>query len=369
MKNFKLHTLVEDSKVINSFSNDTSHSLIKYAHTTEEAGEFAEGEDGCLISFWSQNINGKFICDEVLSERSILKRIINKERKIYQALFMASRERIFYFDRASPTSLRINIMEFQGETSQVKTQSVKVNRYSIPQDSELKKQLEYQLLDHKLKRNFTWASPDPTLITLNDADYLVVTHIGEQQNLALCLYAVRGFDKFTDEATDDKPELDQSSEGLVDEKPRSPEFRIDGAEMLLRVDDATQDIFFLTNMSLWENDQQFSLPDRLKSKSVVKKISFETLTELSKLQEESQTQAEGRQIIGVYESWCLMGDQKAMNFFRSSSSWYPYVEAILGKKTEHLTLRFFGREGKKSTMIQFSLEPLEDVEDSLEESK
>ena len=197
----------------------------------------------------------------------------------------------------------------------------------------------------------------------------MVTHIGEQQNLALCLYAVRGFDKFTDEATDDKPELDQSSEGLVDEKPRSPEFRIDGAEMLLRVDDATQDIFFLTNMSLWENDQQFSLPDRLKSKSVVKKISFETLTELSKLQEESQTQAEGRQIIGVYESWCLMGDQKAMNFFRSSSSWYPYVEAILGKKTEHLTLRFFGREGKKSTMIQFSLEPLEDVEDSLEESK
>ena len=63
--------------MVNSFVDKAAHSLIKYASTKEVTDGLEAGEDGCLISFWSQTPNGKFFCDEVLSVKSVVKRSIN----------------------------------------------------------------------------------------------------------------------------------------------------------------------------------------------------------------------------------------------------------------------------------------------------
>ena len=78
--------------------------------------------------------------------------------------------------------VRINIIDFTNDMSQVKVQDVNVESYFIPEGSEILTQLEYQLLGHKIDRKQKCALPDPALISLNGADYLVVTQLEEQKD-------------------------------------------------------------------------------------------------------------------------------------------------------------------------------------------
>ena len=49
-------------------------------------------------------------------------------------------------------------------------------------------------------------------------------------------------------------------------------------------------------------------------------------------------------ILDEMKTWNLSIDTKSMNFFRSQSHQYPYVQAIYNLKMNSLALQFYGSE-------------------------
>ena len=92
-----------------------------------------------------------------------------------------------------------------------------------------------------------FALPDPTIVTLRGTDYLVLTETGARQALSVCFYAIPAFSASLNEEN----ELDSSQDDIILQTQRDPVFKLPGAEMFLGLD-SEENVYFLTNKSLWE---------------------------------------------------------------------------------------------------------------------
>jgi hypothetical protein len=96
----QIQTYIEDSQLFNSLSKEPS--LITYAKSepmTEET--VPESKDTTLISFWSKNSTGQYHCANSIAEVNVLKRPINIDRKLEQALFKGCENQVFFFDEVN----------------------------------------------------------------------------------------------------------------------------------------------------------------------------------------------------------------------------------------------------------------------------
>lgn len=194
-----------------------------------------EAENLTLFSFWSRSepsSSPEYECTNFIIEQNVLKQAEK------DALFSSKDGQIFFFSEDENNQLRINVL--QGG------QRGAVTRFVVPLETTLSIELRYQLLEHHKEPKANFSYPPPSLITLGDESFLVMTVLLRDRYPCIMFFSLR--------ATKSQSERDiYSSQGF--EKGKSagteiagePTHRIEGADLFLDTDPKDSSIRFLAS--------------------------------------------------------------------------------------------------------------------------